>query len=78
MTNPLFATAPAAIVLEETPLRIASAASAASASSGRQSWSHRTPLRLFMEEDDSPDAVHTTGGSWAVHSAQAGERSVSG
>ena len=72
MTNPLFATAPAEIAPEETPLRIASAASAASASSGRQSWSHRTPLRLFME-DDSPDAVHTTGGSLAVPSPQAGK-----
>ena len=72
MSDPLFATDPAAIVPEETPLRIASAASAASASSGRQSWSHRTPLRLFME-DDSPDAVHTTGGSLAVPSPQAGK-----
>ena len=35
---------------EETPLRIASQASNASASTGRQSWDARTPIQLFGEE----------------------------
>ena len=34
---------------DQTPLRIASQASTASASTGRQSWQSRTPIALFQD-----------------------------